>query len=752
MTSASEVVPETVTLTQIEPGVGRYIGTMPTTPSAPVNGDGQLSVSHGDILTVNYLDADDGAGATDVTVKDNADVDCQPPVITNVRSSDVTGSRALVEWDTDENADSLVRYGTSPPGSSTTADGDLVMAHAVRLIGLDECTVHYYEVESADVVGNSASDDNMGSSYTFETGKDVSPQFDSTDTPVAIPDNDAGGATSTVNVTNSNTVVDVDVRVNITHTFDGDITLSLIPPTGAPIVLSDRNGGSGENYADTLFDDEAATAIGSGSPPFAGSFQPDEPLSAADGIDAQGDWQLRVVDQAGADVGNIESWTLILSFPPQACGPNALYLSHDLESDSCAAGGPGNGNGYWENGEEVQFSVAVRNNGTDDLTNVTARVVPLTPGVVMLDDTASFGALAEGTSGSSQAPHFTARLPQGLACGGELLFDLEIDSDQGGWLDGLSETVGEVVLGGGIVLTEDFEGGIPGSWTIEDGSSDGFTWYADDVSDPAGCGNTDPNPPLAGTWAAVDSDCTGTGVAMDESLISPVMDLSFALTASLDFDHFYQQYGPEFCDVDVRSSLTGGAWVNVAQWTGTDTPNPDHATLDITAQAAGASDAQVRWRYYNADFEWFWYLDNVIVAYTAPGSCNQDDCPGGPVGPPPIPDGSGLTRPLLADRLMTDGSEILVSWDDRCSPTASKILYGPLDQVSSATVSGASCATTTPASWQSVPAGNLWFIVVSEDGVGTEGSWGSGSSGERNGAAASNTCGSTLKDLSGSCP
>ena len=48
-----------------------------------------------------------------------------------------------------------------------------------------------------------------------------------------------------------------------------------------------------------------------------------------------------------------------------------------------------------------------------------------------------------------------------------------------------------------------------------DGSGDGYTWYADSSSDPAGCANTDPAAPLAGNWAAADSDCAGSGVAMD---------------------------------------------------------------------------------------------------------------------------------------------------------------------------------------------------------------------------------------------
>ena len=135
-------------------------------------------------------------------------------------------------------------------------------------------------------------------------------------------------------------MLDVDVLVDITHTYDGDLTLSLITPTNQTIALSERRGGGGNDFLGTLFDDEAATPIASGSPPFSGSFRPDQPLSQADGIPATGDWRLRVVDQAGVDTGDIVDWTLILTLPAQACGPHASYRTHAPDADTCGAGAP----------------------------------------------------------------------------------------------------------------------------------------------------------------------------------------------------------------------------------------------------------------------------------------------------------------------------------------------------------------------------------------------------------------------------
>ena len=133
--------------------------------------------------------------------------------------------------------------------------------------------------------------------------------------------------------------------------------------------------------------------------------------------------------------------------------------------------------------------------------------------------------------------------------------------------------------------------------------------------------------------------------------------------------------------------------------------------------------------------------------FFAPELCLNETCAAASSSPPPIPSGS-----LLADRITTDGSEISVAWDDQCAPANANILYGPLDQVSTYTVSGSVCGILNPEAWTAVPAGDLWFVVVGDDGVGVESSWGVGTEGERNGLGDSGMCAVTAKDLTGTCP
>jgi len=109
------------------------------------------------------------------------------------------------------------------------------------------------------------------------------------------------------------TVNDVNVTLNITHTFDNDLDIYLIAPGGARVELTTDNGGSNDNFTNTTFDDEVATGIQFGAAPFSGTFHPEGQLSLFDGINPNGVWTLEITDDLGGDIGTLNSWSVTLS-------------------------------------------------------------------------------------------------------------------------------------------------------------------------------------------------------------------------------------------------------------------------------------------------------------------------------------------------------------------------------------------------------------------------------------------------------
>jgi hypothetical protein len=91
-----------------------------------------------------------------------------PSIITGPTASSITTSSATVMWTTDEESNSLVRYGTGP-GSypNLKSDPSYVTSHSIQLTGLTADTDYYYIVESADMTGNPA----QSSEYSFTTSQ-----------------------------------------------------------------------------------------------------------------------------------------------------------------------------------------------------------------------------------------------------------------------------------------------------------------------------------------------------------------------------------------------------------------------------------------------------------------------------------------------------------------------------------------------------------------------------------------------------
>ncbi len=130
-----------------------------------------------------------------------------------------------------------------------------------------------------------------------------------------------GTTTDIITVADTREILDVNVRLDISHTYVGDLQISLISPQGTEVRLFTRRGGAGDNLSVTLFDDEAVTAISAGVAPFNGSFRPEDSLGAFDGQRANGNWTIRIVDTTALNSGVLNSWSIDFTFQNDIFGP-----------------------------------------------------------------------------------------------------------------------------------------------------------------------------------------------------------------------------------------------------------------------------------------------------------------------------------------------------------------------------------------------------------------------------------------------
>jgi len=186
----------------------------------------------------------------------------------------------------------------------------------------DFSAIASYEITAATL---SAGDQDPSNDAFTTTVVNLSCQTnDSTDTPIVIDSVGTPTITSVITVTDDFQVNDVNVTINIDHTWASDLDIKLIAPDGVTeVILVEDAGGSGDNFTDTVFDDAATEQIANGAPPFTGVFQPQGSLADFNGLQTVGDWTLSIFDDANQDGGSLNSWSL------QICGDLNLSVEEN---------------------------------------------------------------------------------------------------------------------------------------------------------------------------------------------------------------------------------------------------------------------------------------------------------------------------------------------------------------------------------------------------------------------------------------
>ncbi len=156
--STTEAAGETITL-RVTGSPGTFTGTVATV-TGPAVADGRLQIAHGDTIEAIYQDASSGTRTA------TARADLVPPVLTNVAVTNEFGSM-LITWQSDEPANSIVRYNTNTPLVGAVTNVTLTQDHEVRLADLVPGATYQFQVISYDEAGNCATNNNGGAYYSF---------------------------------------------------------------------------------------------------------------------------------------------------------------------------------------------------------------------------------------------------------------------------------------------------------------------------------------------------------------------------------------------------------------------------------------------------------------------------------------------------------------------------------------------------------------------------------------------------------
>ena len=238
---------------------------------------------------------------------------------------------------------------------------------------------------------------------------------------IAVPILDNTTVDIPINVTQNGAVADINVKVRLNHTYDLDVTLTLISPSGTQVVLAANEDvalpGGGDNYGTgtndcagtpTIFDDAAATSITSADPPFAGTFSPESPLSALNGESINGTWKLRVNDNAELDTGAVGCVTLDINRQPfQCCGVVGTPVIVSGGAATITAESITPANNAADPGETLTATFPLMNTGDGNTSNLVA-TLQSSGGVTPVTSTANYGAVVVGNPAVSRPFTFVA--------------------------------------------------------------------------------------------------------------------------------------------------------------------------------------------------------------------------------------------------------------------------------------------------------------------------------------------------------
>lgn len=171
-----------------------------------------------------------------------------------------------------------------------------------------------------------------------------------------------------------------------------------------------------------------------------------------------------------------------------------------------------------------------------------------------------------------------------------------------------------------------------------DDFSNAGNWLLGDVDDPNDehwtIGTAGPTGPFSESYGPIESTSAANGYALFDSdalcggsqnawvQVANSIDLSAYPGAVLQFEQYFTRFrGDTYVDVSTNGTDWTEIEVNDAVGVNSSTPNPDLASVNISAQAGGQSTVWIRFRYYSvegvhgndAGCDYSWMVDDVAI-------------------------------------------------------------------------------------------------------------------------------------------
>ena len=191
--------------------------------------------------------------------------------ISNAKVAKVSSTSATIEWSTDNASNGRVRYGKTASLGFTQRHDNFIDNHSITIFnGIDSDTSYFFVVESTDLAGSSAIDNNSNNFYTFKT-TDITPPPQVTGLRVvSTASNSIAIAWDAANITDFSHFIIYKDRLPVANSTAGrfnDTNLETSKEHSYKVSAVDKSGNEGQQ-SDTLI--ASTSGIDSAAPIISG--------------------------------------------------------------------------------------------------------------------------------------------------------------------------------------------------------------------------------------------------------------------------------------------------------------------------------------------------------------------------------------------------------------------------------------------------------------------------------------------------
>ncbi len=194
---------------------------------------------------------------------------------------------------------------------------------------LENDTAYFWRVKPKNQCGEGT----FGTPFSFSTIQFNCSSKDATGLPIAISSSGTPVITSRLVFFENLSVADINVQIDLEHTFLADLVINLISPSGTTVPLVSSSCGDSRNIIAT-FDDEGTSFDCAIDPAISGIVKPLGSLSAFNGESILGEWTLEIRDNAPSDGGRLKNFILEIcvegDFRPDADNDGVFDDGDDL--------------------------------------------------------------------------------------------------------------------------------------------------------------------------------------------------------------------------------------------------------------------------------------------------------------------------------------------------------------------------------------------------------------------------------------